>query len=100
MYCFVYFKGEEVSLTTKNDLLALVAYRGLGSGWVPKEKAPEILETFKDLSWWPGGEDSMPSLENEVGTEGRKGGQPSQELSVSQKKIKNGFKVWRLVQDL
>lgn len=47
--------GEEVSLDTQNDLLALVAYRGLGSMWATKKDAAETLDGCGDLSWWPVG---------------------------------------------
>lgn len=47
--------GEEISLDTKNELLALVAYRGLGSMWATHEDAAGVMKAYKDFSWWPEG---------------------------------------------
>lgn len=45
-----------MSLETKNALLALVAYRGLGSGWASAEQAAPVVSAQKDLGWWPAGQ--------------------------------------------
>ena len=57
--CFftLHFLDEEVSLDTKNALLALVAYQGLGSRWAHPEGAAEVLKSQEDLSWWPPGQE-------------------------------------------
>lgn len=45
--------GEDISLDSKNKLLALIAYGGLGSPWASKEVAGDIMEEYRDLQWWP-----------------------------------------------
>lgn len=66
---FFVLTGEEVSLATKNDLLALIAYRGLGSKWATKTDAAEILECYHDLSWWPVGGRKGPSVGDQTDEE-------------------------------
>ena len=68
LFCFA---GEEVSLDTKNDLLALLAYRGLGSKWASRTDAAgiRIVESYRDLRGWPAGKD----------VEGRSKGTPTED---------------------
>ena len=62
--------GEEVSLATRNELLALIAYRGLGCKWTTKKDAAKVLECYHDVSWWPGkqglGKDGEAPTEEEA----------------------------------
>jgi hypothetical protein len=61
-YCLLHLCiGKEISLSTKNDLLALIAYRGLGSKWATKQDAADIQEYQQDLSWWSADDRKRPS---------------------------------------
>lgn len=53
VFLFFFPAGEEISLSTKNDLLALVAYHGLGSMWATQKDAPKVMKFYQELNWWP-----------------------------------------------
>lgn len=57
--------GEEVSLETENDLLALVAYYGLGNWWTTEESSQTVLEHQMDNSWWPLEQEGGPGEQSE-----------------------------------
>ena len=53
-------------MDTKNDLLALVAFFGLRSPYIPRSKMTEVYAKHTDISWWTGGQKLGPHAREKV----------------------------------
>ena len=65
--CLLSSPGEQVSLETRNKLLALVAYHGLGSSWAAEADAKDVTHFDGDMNWWPrkNTDDSSPAEQDQ-----------------------------------